>query len=816
MGKFNLFLIALLISLSVSAQAPLKMSYQCVIRSSSGQLISNSPVGIQISILQGSAAGTALYVEQHTGNTNANGLLSLEIGAGINVSGSMTGIDWSSGSFYIKTETDPTGGNNYSIVGTSQLLSVPFALYAANGGIPGPQGIQGATGPQGATGAQGPAGPQGATGPQGPAGTSGSYTAGSGISITGNSISTSNLAGDVTGATSATTVARLQGRNVATTAPASGEVLKWNGSAWTPATDATGTSGSSGTVTSVASGTGLTGGPITASGTLSLANTAVTAGTYGSATQSATFTVDAQGRLTSASANTISGTIPGGTAGGDLNGTYPNPTVDAIQGRAISSAAPTANQVLQWNGTAWTPTTPSASNAGWSLTGNTGTNASTNYIGTNDSQPLKFRVAGVNYGGFGLASTSNVSIGQNSQQNISSGINNISLGSQTLSLLTTGNSNTAIGHNSMRSSTTASNSTALGIEALNANTTGNFNVAIGAYSSRENITGVENVAVGSNALRYGTSTSRNVALGMQSLMYTSSGERNIGIGYFAGLYINGNRNIAIGGESFREVTSTDGNIGIGDLTGKNIATGSFNIIIGDLAGTATGTSASYNVIIGKSAGTYIESYGNVLVGESAGNGIYGGVDNTCIGKQSGNLLSPNVSNVTCIGMGSGFASTSSNNVNIGNMSVNSIGGQVPFSTYSDARIKENVKSNIPGLEFIKRLNPVTYNLNIRRQYELMNNGQKDTSADWDGKYDIEHITMSGFLAQEVEAAAKESGYDFSGVQAPKNENGLYMVRYSDFVMPLVKGMQEQQTLIEQQKQLIEALQIRLEKLEKKN
>lgn len=124
------FLAAVLLTASVFAQSPEKMSYQAVIRNSSDVLVTNTNVGMQISILQGSASGTAVYVETQTPTTNANGLVSIEIGDGTVVIGDFATIDWANGPYFIKTETDPTGGASYTITGTSQLLSVPYALHA--------------------------------------------------------------------------------------------------------------------------------------------------------------------------------------------------------------------------------------------------------------------------------------------------------------------------------------------------------------------------------------------------------------------------------------------------------------------------------------------------------------------------------------------------------------------------------------------------------------------------------------------------------------------------------------------------------------
>ena len=195
--------IAFLMTLNVWSQSPNKMSYQAVIRDTADNLLVATTLGMQISILQGSPNGMPVYVETHAPTTNANGLVSLEIGTGTTLD-VFSDIDWSNGAYYIKTETDTTGGNNYTITGVSQLMSVPYALYAKTAGNtePGPQGEAGVgitstidnnngtftlnfsdgssfttadlTGPQGAMGVQGPVGPIGLTGQQGAQGLTGS------------------------------------------------------------------------------------------------------------------------------------------------------------------------------------------------------------------------------------------------------------------------------------------------------------------------------------------------------------------------------------------------------------------------------------------------------------------------------------------------------------------------------------------------------------------------------------------------------------------------------------------------------------------
>ncbi len=134
MKKVITYVFFLLISAFTIAQAPQKMSYQAVIRNSNNVLLASTNIGMQISILQGSPSGSSVYTETQTPTTNANGLVSLEIGSGTVVFGNFSTINWANGSFYIKTETDPAGGSNYTITGTNQLLSVPFALYAQKSG----------------------------------------------------------------------------------------------------------------------------------------------------------------------------------------------------------------------------------------------------------------------------------------------------------------------------------------------------------------------------------------------------------------------------------------------------------------------------------------------------------------------------------------------------------------------------------------------------------------------------------------------------------------------------------------------------------
>jgi len=244
---YILAVLSLVSTYNAQAQVPQQMNYQAVARDASGNELVNQNVKIRLSVLDGGPAAASVFSETHTLTTNTFGLFTTSIGSGTTLSGSFGAINWSTGSKYLKVEIDPTGGNSFTDLGASELLSVPYALYAAaagSAGPVGPTGPQGPQGPQGSTGANGAQGPQGAqgtigaTGAQGPAGPAGSTGATGPQGATGATGTVSALAGDVTGAPGSNTVARLQGRAVANTAPTNGQALVWNNAQtrWEPQT----------------------------------------------------------------------------------------------------------------------------------------------------------------------------------------------------------------------------------------------------------------------------------------------------------------------------------------------------------------------------------------------------------------------------------------------------------------------------------------------------------------------------------------------------------------------------------------------------
>ena len=154
------------VSTLIFAQLPQNFSYQAIVRGANNALLSNQKVGIKISLLKGTENGQSVYSEVHTTTTNANGLISIAVGGGNFLEGNFIKIDWANGPYFVKTEIDPEGGTNYSLVTNTQLLSVPYALYAANS-QPGPKGDKGEKGDQGVQGIKGDKGDQGPAGKDG-------------------------------------------------------------------------------------------------------------------------------------------------------------------------------------------------------------------------------------------------------------------------------------------------------------------------------------------------------------------------------------------------------------------------------------------------------------------------------------------------------------------------------------------------------------------------------------------------------------------------------------------------------------------------
>jgi trimeric autotransporter adhesin len=358
--------------------------------------------------------------------------------------------------------------------------------------------------------------------------------------------------------------------------------------------------------------------------------------------------------------------------------------------------------------------------------------------------------------------TSNVFIGRNAGS-----VNAIDLAYN-------GYANTFIGSNAAASNTRGNFNTAIGYFTLLSNTIGNQNTANGAYALYANTLGNYNTAIGSNALHSNTTSNENTAVGANAL-YLQSFKNN-------GNSWNGN-NVAIGygalaNNSPQSVSTGMNNTGVGHSALFSNGTGHHNTATGQDA-LSNNTTGSYNTAIGQ----------NALFYNSGGN------DNISIGYNSGNApASPNIFNTVSIG-NSGWYNGFQNQVFIGNAGTGWIGGWKPWSVYSDGRLKKNIVEDVNGLSFIKKLRPVTYEFLPEQELIVLtgnsvpNDFKKQTLA-------VKPTRQTGFIAQEVIAAAQESGYTFSGISKVRSGEEMYSISYESFVVPLVKAMQEQQVMIE--------------------
>lgn len=306
---------------------------------------------------------------------------------------------------------------------------------------------------------------------------------------------------------------------------------------------------------------------------------------------------------------------------------------------------------------------------------------------------------------------------------------------------------------------------------MNLNTSGNVGINKTNQTFRLDVAGDVNVDQNSAYFLGGT--------GNRVLWYNSTATNNIFVGVGAGTAI----------------TTGTSNAFFGNNAGNANTSGSTNTFVGGDAGDVNTTGAE-NVFVGRSAGgANTTGTSNTFIGVTAGSTITTGGSNTCIGN-SANVTAVNSSNRMSLGAGASCATD--NEGFIGNGAYTTTRSTNGIFAASDARFKSNIQENVKGLEFIMKLRPVTYKFEGKKFDEFHHKNDLESwrkVASTLNYSTSEKIVHSGFIAQEVEKVANEVGYNFGGLHTPENADDSYCVNYADFVVPIIKAMQEQQAMI---------------------
>ena len=594
-----------MLSTMMTAQAPNKMSYQAVIRDASNNLITNTSVGVRVSILQGSSTGTAVYQETHTVTTNINGLVSLEVGAGTVISGTFSSIAWSSGDFYIKTETDPIGGSSYTISGTSQLLSVPYALYAGSSGT-GSSTSWTVNGNDQYASTAGNVG-LGTNNPENKLHVVGN------ISLDNGRLEFKNSGASVFVGENAGVNDDLQ-NNYNTLVGFNAGKLNISGE------------------NNVALGAGAlennsTGNSNTAIGRLSLLNNITGSDNVALGLYSGHSNI-------SGSFNTFLGRFSGGNSTGSYNvflgnGAGENETGnDKLYISNSNTATPliygdfftkklTINDYLS---TKYFQLTSGATN-GYILqsdaSGN-GTWVNPTTLSSNN---------GVNYIGTSYLGKTSGNGSTGTTEGTSSNLYNIGIGNQVLNANTTGSYNIALGENALKVNLIGDKNVAIGKDALKS-VTGKITNTNSSYIGLS----FPEVAVGTEALSSNTTNMGNVAIGYQSQQKTNGtfesieGTLNTSLGTYS-LKNNtvGNTNTSIGYYSLIGNTTGDGNTSIGSNSGATNTTGSYNTFIGS-SSNATSSNLYNATAIGFNA--IVATSNSLVLGGTGANAVSVGIGTT--------------------------------------------------------------------------------------------------------------------------------------------------------------------------------------------